>query len=153
MEWSVQDSWTLEDSIKLAKLLPQAGVDILDVSSGGNHPDQKIDIHPYYQVGLAHKIRQSIRADGLELLVAAVGLIDDAEMAQRIVQDDASKFRKIKHANQDTGVKQLLGPQADLVLVGRQFLRDTEFVFTAAKQLDIKVQWPLQYLPAQKSRK
>ena len=36
-------------------------------------------------------------------------------------------------------------PQADLVMVGRQFLRDAGFVLTAAKSLAVKVQWPLQY--------
>ncbi len=36
------DSWKLEDTVKLAEILATKGVDLLDVSSGGNHPKQKI---------------------------------------------------------------------------------------------------------------
>ncbi|RMJ17721.1 hypothetical protein CDV36_002606 [Fusarium kuroshium] len=57
MEWSGEPSWDLDQSIRLAKLLPGLGVDILDVSSGGNHKDQKIDLHPNYQLDLARSIR------------------------------------------------------------------------------------------------
>lgn len=147
MEWSGQDCWTLEDSIKLAKLLPQAGVDILDVSSGGNHKDQKIDIHPYYQIDLAYQIRQALKADGIELLIAAVGFIDNPAMAESVVRGKNS-FRPEQKTNGINGgldVGEYEEPQADLVMVGRQFLRDAEFVLTAAKSLGVKVQWPLQY--------
>lgn len=147
MEWSGQDCWALEDSIKLAKLLPQAGVDILDVSSGGNHKDQKIDIHPYYQVDLAYQIRQALKADGIELLIAAVGFIDNPAMAESVVRGKDS-FRPEQKTNGTDGgldVGEYEEPQADLVMVGRQFLRDAEFVLTAAKSLGVKVQWPLQY--------
>ncbi|CZR37873.1 uncharacterized protein FPRO_06936 [Fusarium proliferatum ET1] len=147
MEWSGHDCWTLEESIKLAKLLPQAGVDILDVSSGGNHIDQKINIHPYYQVDLAYQIRQALKADGIELLIAAVGLIDNPDMAEGIVRGNDS-FRSAQKTSGENGgleIGKYEEPQADLVMVGRQFLRDTEFVLTAAKSLGVKVQWPLQY--------
>ncbi|CVK85356.1 related to flavin oxidoreductase [Fusarium proliferatum] len=147
MEWSGQDCWTLEDSIKLAKLLPQAGVDILDVSSGGNHNDQKIDIHPYYQIDLAYQIRQAIKADGVELLIAAVGFIDNTALAESVVRGNSS-FGAVRGTN-GTNRQNLRGrhkePQADLVMVGRQFLRDAGFVLTAAKELGVKAQWPLQY--------
>ncbi|KAF4965260.1 hypothetical protein FSARC_6910 [Fusarium sarcochroum] len=154
MEWSGDDCWTLEDSFKLAKLLPQAGVDILDVSSGGNHHDQKIDIHPYYQVDLASKIRQALHAEGVDMLIAAVGFIDNAKMAESIVHGSVSEIdQKSENVNGNSTHKQeKRQPQADLVLVGREFLRDTEFVLTAAKDLNVKVQWPLQYLKGQ-SRK
>ncbi|KAF5640234.1 hypothetical protein F25303_7260 [Fusarium sp. NRRL 25303] len=150
MEWSGQDCWTLEESIKLAKLLPQAGVDILDISSGGNHNDQKIDIHPYYQIDLAYKIRQAMKADGIDLLIAAVGFIDNPAMAERVVRGNGTSgsVRETNGTNgtngdDDRGTYQ--EPQADLVLVGRQFLRDAGFVLTAAKELGVKAQWPLQY--------
>jgi 2,4-dienoyl-CoA reductase-like NADH-dependent reductase (Old Yellow Enzyme family) len=151
MEWSGQECWTIEDSIRLAKLLPEAGVDILDVSSGGNHHDQKIDIHPYYQVDLAGQIQEAIRADGIELLIAAVGFIDNANMAESIVGGGHRKSDHEAHTVNGNGAHQKhRGPQADLVLVGREFLRDTEFVLKAAKSLDVKVQWPLQYLKGHK---
>jgi 2,4-dienoyl-CoA reductase-like NADH-dependent reductase (Old Yellow Enzyme family) len=150
MEWSGEECWTIEDSIKLAKLLPKAGIDILDVSSGGNHHDQKIDIHPYYQVDLAHRIREAIRADNIELLIAAVGFIDNAEMAERIVGGDRVFGIESNGANGNGPNNSHHGPQADLVLVGKGFLRDTEFVLNAAKSLSVKVQWPLQYLKGYK---
>ena len=43
------DSWKVEDTIKLAEILATKGVDLLDVSSGGNHPKQKITAGPGYQ--------------------------------------------------------------------------------------------------------
>ena len=43
------DSWKFEDSIKLAEILATKGVDLLDVSTGGNHPKQKIKTGPGYQ--------------------------------------------------------------------------------------------------------
>ncbi|KAF4441056.1 NADPH dehydrogenase [Fusarium acutatum] len=150
MEWSGHDCWTLEESIKLAKLLPQAGVDVLNVSSGGNHNDQKIDIHPYYQIDLAYQIRQAIKADGVDLLIAAVGFIDNPAMAESVVRgnDGSRTVRKTNGTNGEDERGRYQEPQADLVMVGRQFLRDTEFVLTAAKNLGVKVQWPLQYSKA-----
>ncbi|KAM0197236.1 hypothetical protein ACHAPI_005089 [Fusarium lateritium] len=151
MEWDEQDCWTIEESIRLAKLLPEAGVDVLDVSSGGNHHDQKIDIHPYYQVDLARQIREAIRADGLTLLIAAVGFIDNSIMAESIVGGDLTKNDHEGHIDNRNGAQQNHhGQQADLVLVGRGFLRDTEFVLNAARSLDVKVQWPVQYLKGYK---
>ncbi|KIL93980.1 hypothetical protein FAVG1_02542 [Fusarium avenaceum] len=150
MDWSGEECWTIENSIKLAKLLLKAGVDILDVSSGGNHHDQKIDIHPYYQVDLAHQIREAIRADGIELLIAAVGFIDNAEVAESIVGNGRMFEVGTNGANGNGGHNKHSGPKADLVLVGKEFLRDTEFVLNAAKSLGVKVQWPLQYLKGYK---
>ncbi|KAF4444159.1 hypothetical protein F53441_11217 [Fusarium austroafricanum] len=146
MEWSGKECWTMEDSIRLAKLLPQAGVDILDVSSGGNHNDQKIDIHPYYQVDLAHQIRQAIQAEGIGLLIAAVGFIDNAAMAESVVHgNDPKASNESNGVNGSSSHGKYTEPQADLVMVGRQFLRDSGFVLTAAKSLGVEVQSPLQY--------
>lgn len=154
MDWSGQESWTLNESLEFAKLLPNYGVDILDVSSGGNHKDQKIHIHPYYQVDLAGKIRQSLLQDGIHLLVAAVGLIDNPDMACGIVQEQSLGSKEnhenteADESNQET--RKHLEPQADLVFVGRQFLRDPQFVLNTAERLGVRVQWPSQYLRARK---
>lgn len=128
MEHAGEPSWTLDDSIRLAKLLPAAGVDLLDVSSGGNHHDQKINIHPYYQVDLASAIREALKKEGIELLLGAVGGITTAEMAKSIVQEGDGHISK-----------------ADLVLAARQYLREPEFTLRAAHELGVEVKWPNQY--------
>ncbi|KAI1180604.1 NADPH dehydrogenase [Nemania sp. FL0916] len=126
MEYAGAPSWTIEDTIRLAKLLPAAGVDLLDVSSAGNNPASKIVIHPYYQVDLAGAIREALKKEGINLLIGAVGMITTAEMARSIVQEDEA-------------------PKADLVLMARQLLREPEFVLRAAHQLGVEVKWPNQY--------
>ncbi|KAJ3460566.1 hypothetical protein MRS44_011433 [Fusarium solani] len=128
MEWSDEPSWDLDQSIKLAKLLPGLGVDILDVSSGGNHKDQKIDVHPNYQLDLARTIRAALREERLDLLVAAVGFIHTPQTAHDVVQVDKED-----------------GVQADLAFVGRQFLKEPEFVLKTAQELGVEIQWPYQY--------
>jgi 2,4-dienoyl-CoA reductase-like NADH-dependent reductase (Old Yellow Enzyme family) len=129
-------SWDVDSSVRVAMLLPGLGVDLLDVSSGGNHKDQQIQPHSKYQVSLAGKIRRAVRAAGLDLLVGAVGLIREAEAARDIVQgaDGASNGEKEKE-----------DPDADVVLIARQFLREPNWVFAAAKTLDVPVSLPCQF--------
>lgn len=43
------EGWKVEDTIRLAEILAEKGVDLLDVSSGGNHPKQQIKTGPGYQ--------------------------------------------------------------------------------------------------------
>ena len=43
---SLGESWDLPQSVAFAKLLKQEGVDLIDVSSGGNHPAQQIPVGP-----------------------------------------------------------------------------------------------------------
>ncbi|KAK9418478.1 hypothetical protein SUNI508_07966 [Seiridium unicorne] len=145
MEWNNEPSWTIEDSIKLAKLLPAAGIDLLDVSSGGNNSKQKIEVHPYYQVNLAGQIRHELKKEGLDLLIGAVGMITDAEMARSLVQAEDAK-----DSEPSTGaieVEQECGQpaQADLILIARQLLREPEFPLRVAHQLNVEVAWPNQY--------
>lgn len=128
MEWSGEPSWDVDQSIRLAKLLPGLGVDILDVSSGGNHKDQKIDVHPNYQLDLARTIRAALREESLNLLVAAVGFIHTPQTAHDVVQLDKED-----------------GVQADLAFVGRQFLKEPEFLLKTAQELGVEIQWPYQY--------
>lgn len=143
MEYSGQESWTLEDSIRFAKLLPDAGVDLLDVSSAGNNSAQKIDVHPYYQIDLAGKIREAVKAEGKPLLIGAVGMITDAEMAASIVQEGKTKSA----TNGTVSVEDERGAitQADLAIVARQFMREPKFVINAAKKLGVEVQYAHQY--------
>ncbi|KAJ9156956.1 hypothetical protein NKR19_g3961 [Coniochaeta hoffmannii] len=144
MEWSGEDSWTVDQSIRLARMLPELGVDLLDVSSSGNDARQKIQLHPYYQVDIAGQIREALKAEGKQLLIGAVGLITNAEMARSIVQEDGSLAGgqdDTVEVEAENGRKS----KADLVLVARQFLKEPEFVLRVAQQLGVDVAWPLQY--------
>ncbi|KAK4157805.1 hypothetical protein C8A00DRAFT_11366 [Chaetomidium leptoderma] len=150
-EWMEHDagqpSWDLAQSKQLAALLPDLGVDLLDVSSGGNNPRQKIELHPYYQVDLAGEIRAELRRAGKAMAIGAVGMISTAEMARSIVQEDG----KLAGNNQTTdGTVEVDGEngttaKADLVLLARQFLREPEFVLKTAALLGVKVAPPVQY--------
>jgi protein disulfide-isomerase A1 len=126
MEWSGQPSWDLPSSIQLAKLLPSLGVDVLDVSSGGNNSQQKLLREKTYQTNLAREIRRAIRAENLDLIVGAVGNIDNAEFARDVIQEGEDQ-------------------SADLALLARHFLREPDFVLNAAEKLGVPVRWPVQY--------
>lgn len=144
-------SWDMEGTIKLAKLLPNLGVDLLDVSSGGNHPAQTSDLfsNANYQVSRAARIRQEVKATGQKLLVGAVGLITDAERAKEIVQTPWNGTDVIKEeANAAKAITQNgegAEPLADVILVGRQFLREPEWVLRVAHTLGVDVAWPSQF--------
>lgn len=143
MEWSGKESWDLPQSIELAHRLPELGVDLLDVSSGGNANEQKIEIHPYYQVDLAGEIRASLRKAGKQMLIGAVGMITTAEMARDIVQSTSLPDSGKEPSEQEDQSK------ADVVVIARQFLREPEFVLRTARHLGVKVKWPNQYLRAE----
>jgi 2,4-dienoyl-CoA reductase-like NADH-dependent reductase (Old Yellow Enzyme family) len=72
--------WDIEQTIELAKILVDEGVDLLDVSSGGNHKDQKIPSAPGFQVPLASAVTKAIP----NLLVGSVGLITSGPQANDV---------------------------------------------------------------------
>ncbi|CAK7221108.1 NADH-dependent flavin oxidoreductase [Sporothrix eucalyptigena] len=129
-----EPSWTVQDTIRLADLLPAAGIDLLDVSSGGNSRNQYIKMHTRYQIDLVPEIKKALRAQGSAaadtLKFGAVGSITTAELAKEVVQKGGSV-------------------EADLVLAARQFLREPEFVRRVAHQLGVPIRWANQYLRAQ----
>ena len=116
-DW-VEGGWTLEDSIALARLLREDGVDLIDCSSGGNVPRAQIPVGPGYQVQFAETIK---RETGIA--TAAVGLITEPEQADAIVYNE----------------------QADLIALARAELRDPYWALNAAGALGADVPWPLQY--------
>lgn len=138
MEYAGQPSWDLSESIRLAKLLPDLGVDLLDVSSGSNSSEQRIKLFNDYQIDLAGKIRAEVAATGKKLLIGAVGNITTAELAKTVVQDDNGT---VEVEDETHGGK----TRADMVLVARQFLREPEFVLRTAHQLGVPVKWAIQY--------
>ncbi|CAH0048002.1 unnamed protein product [Clonostachys solani] len=138
MEYADRESWNIEDSIRLAKILPGLAIDVLDVSSGGNSNDQKIKVHTHYQSDLAGQIREAVRAEGLDLTIAAVGQVREADVAREIVQQNGDGRVGVELENGQV-------TRADLVLVARQFLRDPQFVLRVAEDLNVKVKGPNQY--------
>jgi 2,4-dienoyl-CoA reductase-like NADH-dependent reductase (Old Yellow Enzyme family) len=149
MDGHPDGSWDVPQTIRLAKMLPALGVDLLDVSSGGNHRDQKIAMFNDFQVGIAGRIRAALRDEGIKLLVGAVGMITDAEVAKSIVEEVKVVKATPSDRQEDSAIEiedeQGKVAKADVVLVARQFLREPEWVFRVAYRLGVKVQWPNQY--------
>ncbi|KIX06850.1 uncharacterized protein Z518_04826 [Rhinocladiella mackenziei CBS 650.93] len=124
-------SWDMTSSIRLVTLLQGLGI---DVSSGGNHKDQRIQPHSNYQVEMADQLRKEIHAAGHTTLVGAAGLITEAEAARDIVQ--GADDHDVLATEAALSGKE---PKADLVLIARQFLREPGWVFAAAKKLHVPV--------------
>jgi 2,4-dienoyl-CoA reductase-like NADH-dependent reductase (Old Yellow Enzyme family) len=140
MEKQVEESWDVESTIRLAKLLPSLGVDLLDVSSGGNNEKQAVTPYNDYQVGIAGRIREELYKSGIkDLLIGAVGMITEAEAAKQIVEKGKGDGL-VEIEDENGGIA-----KADIVLVARQFLREPEWVLRVAYRLGITVQWPSQY--------
>jgi 2,4-dienoyl-CoA reductase-like NADH-dependent reductase (Old Yellow Enzyme family) len=122
-DW-VEGGWSVDDSVALARLLREAGVDLVDVSSGGNAPAE-IPLGPGYQVPFARRIREEAG-----IATGAVGLITEPEQAERVVAEGS----------------------ADAVLLARAMLRDPHWALRAAHDLGVPVgegiTWPKQYLRA-----
>ncbi len=119
-DWT-EGGWTVPDSVELARRLKAEGVDLVDCSSGGNVPAANLPLGPSYQVPLAEAVRNSA-----EIPVAAVGLVTAAEQADEIIRNG----------------------RADLVLLGRQLLRDPYWPLHAARALRQPAPVPDQYLRA-----
>jgi 2,4-dienoyl-CoA reductase-like NADH-dependent reductase (Old Yellow Enzyme family) len=159
MEWTGQPSWDVPSTIALAKLLPDLGVDLMDVSTGGIVPEQKIHVTPTYQVDIAGQVREALRKEGKKMLIGAVGMITNAEMAKSIVQDEepvraGTETRPEGEKGVADGTIEVEGEianghrtttQADIVSLGRQFLREPEFVMNTAARLGVKLALPVQY--------
>jgi 2,4-dienoyl-CoA reductase-like NADH-dependent reductase (Old Yellow Enzyme family) len=94
------------------------GVDLIDVSSGGNAPEQQIVLGPSYQVPFARAVRER---SGLP--VGAVGLISEPLQAESILRDGS----------------------ADVVLLARALLREPHWPERAAFELGDDISGPDQY--------
>ena len=115
-DWT-EGGWNADDSVKLAKALKEAGVDLVDCSSGGNVLTT-IPLKPGYQVEFAEKVRKEAT-----ILTGAVGLITEPVQANEIIKNG----------------------QADVVLLAREMLRDPYFPLRAAHELEQETKWPVQY--------
>jgi 2,4-dienoyl-CoA reductase-like NADH-dependent reductase (Old Yellow Enzyme family) len=119
-DW-VDGGWDIEETIELCRVLKGLGVDLVDVSSAGLVPWAKIPAGPGFQTVFAERIRREAG-----IATAAVGLITSPAQADHIIR---------------TG-------QADLVLLGRELLRNPYWPLGAAQALGQTAAWPQQYLRA-----
>jgi 2,4-dienoyl-CoA reductase-like NADH-dependent reductase (Old Yellow Enzyme family) len=117
-DWLEDAGWSVDDTVRFAAELHEHGVDLLDVSTGGNASGVRIPVGPGYQVPFAARVKRET-----SLAVAAVGLITDAEQAEKIVANG----------------------EADAVLLGRELLRNPSFARLAARELGAEVRVPEQY--------
>ncbi len=119
-DWA-EGGFTIDDSVKLAMLLREHGVDLVDCSSGGLVPYAQIPVAPGYQVPFAARIRREAG-----VATAAVGMITDPHQAAGIVANG----------------------EADMVFLAREMLRDPYWPLRAAAALGEPASWPKQYLRA-----
>jgi len=118
-DW-VSGGLDLQDSIEVCRMMKACGdVDVIDCTSGGNDPAQKIPLYPGYQVPFAEIVRSEVG-----IATATVGLIASAEMAEEIVANG----------------------RADLVVLGRMLLWNPNWPLHAANTLKARgSRWPVQY--------
>ena len=123
-DW-IDSGWTMEDSIILARELREAGIDLVDCSSGGNlrvgATNASLGRGPGYQVPFADRIRAEVG-----MPTAAVGMIRTPQFAERILQEG----------------------RADLIFIARQALFDPFWAHHAAETLGVNEgfgDWPPQY--------
>lgn len=124
-DW-VEGGWDIEQSVVLCRELRALGVDLIDVSSGALVPHAKIPVGAGYQVPFARQIRAQAG-----IATGAVGMITEATQADAIVRDGS----------------------ADLVLIGRELLRDPYWALHAAEALGGAAPWPVSYGYAVKRRR
>jgi len=124
-DWA-EGGWDVEDSVRVAGLLREHGVDLVDVSSGGNVADARIPVGPGYQVDFARRVRAEAG-----IPTAAVGMITEPEQAEEVIARGC----------------------ADVVLLARALLRNPHWPLLAAHRLGVQpgegVRWPQQYERAQ----
>ena len=119
-DW-VEGGWNIEETVALCRSLKELGIDLVDVSTAGLLPTAKIPVGPGFQTEFAERVRHEA-----DLPVAAVGMITSPAQADHIVRSG----------------------QADMVLLGRELLRNPYWPLAAARELGQPAGWPKQYLRA-----
>jgi len=109
----VEGGLTLEDTAQIGLWLKECGVDILDCSGGGAVPDARgaIGNRTAEQPDMAGELRV---ATGLPVM--AVGAITDPQQAENLVSSS----------------------KADIVLLGREMMRDPHWALKAGKALGVE---------------
>ncbi len=117
-DWLGREGWDWDEAVALARILKNEGVDVVDCSSGGMTLSAPMPTTPGFQVPFAGRIRQEAG-----IMTGAVGLITEPRQAEDI----------------------LASGQADLIFLGRRFLRDPYWPLHAQAALNRKISWPPQY--------
>jgi NADPH2 dehydrogenase len=116
-----EEGYSLEEMIEIVKLLKGAGVDMVDVSSGGSLPVSPPAVYPGYQLQYAEAIKK-----GAEIPTIAVGMLGHASLAEEAVRNG----------------------RADVIAVARELLRNPHFAKTAALELGVELEMPNVYARA-----
>ncbi|MES2520797.1 MAG: NADH:flavin oxidoreductase/NADH oxidase [Bacteroidota bacterium] len=124
-DWD-ENGWTIDDSVRLANILKDRGVEVIDCSSGGFVAPEQISIGLGYQVPFAEAVKQQT---GIK--TGAVGLIVSPQQAEEVITSG----------------------KADLVFLAREMLRDPYFPMRAAYELGYDTQWAKQYERAKRVKK
>ncbi|GCF09080.1 oxidoreductase [Dictyobacter arantiisoli] len=117
-DWLEEGGLTLEESVEVAQALKEHGVDLIDVSTGGNVKQAKIPVGPGYQVPFSDTIHHEA-----QIPTGAVGMITEPTQANNILEQD----------------------KADMIFLARELLRDTHWPLRAAHELGSDIAWPKQY--------
>jgi 2,4-dienoyl-CoA reductase-like NADH-dependent reductase (Old Yellow Enzyme family) len=120
-DWLDENGWTAEETVRFADELLAHGVDLMDISTGGNASGARIPLRPGYQVPFAAQVKAETR-----MPVAAVGLITEPEQAEKI----------------------LANGEADAILLARELLRNPSWAQRAAAELGGSAHVPPQYARA-----
>ena len=107
-DWT-EGGWSGEDSVRLSAVLKERGVDLVDVSTGGNVLAD-IPVGPGYQLPFSEAIRT-----GARIATGAVGLIRTPQQAEAV----------------------LASGEADAVLLARAALREPSWPLRAAAELGL----------------
>ena len=116
----MDNGWSIDDSVELSGWLKEEGVAVIDCSSGGNAAEQNLDAFPGYQVPFSSRIRREV-----DIRTGAVGLITDPSQAEQTLRNG----------------------DADVILLGRELLRNPYWPLKARDELDHNDDlWPDQYV-------
>jgi 2,4-dienoyl-CoA reductase-like NADH-dependent reductase (Old Yellow Enzyme family) len=115
VDW-VEGGLTLDQAVTICRGFREAGVDLIDCSSGAIVPGENIPVAPGYHAPFARRIRAETA-----VATSVVGVITEPEQAERHIADG----------------------DADLVVLGRALLRDAYWARRAAVALEAENGIPL----------
>lgn len=108
---------SLEEILYIVKAIEDAGVDLVTCSAGGVVPNQ-VNVYPGYEVPYAEYVKPKTN-----ILVGTVGLITEAVHAEEILRNK----------------------RADIILLGRELLRNPFWLYQASEKIGYAIEAPFQY--------